>query len=70
MRLGGINAAMTIEEATDADIFLAYVEHVLTTTSPIASVGHSSGQITGYSNLSFLGSRFWEAPDNLLQDHG
>ena len=29
MRLGGITAAMTIEEATDGDIFLAYVEQVL-----------------------------------------
>jgi hypothetical protein len=29
MSLGGMIATMTIEEATDADIFLAYVEHVL-----------------------------------------
>lgn len=29
MGLRGMVAAMTIEEATDADIFLAYVEHVL-----------------------------------------
>jgi transposase len=29
MSLRGMVAAMTIEEATDADIFLAYVEHVL-----------------------------------------
>jgi transposase len=32
MRLGGITAAMTIEEATDGDIFLAYVEQVLCPT--------------------------------------
>jgi hypothetical protein len=32
MRLGGISAAMTIEEATDADIFLTYVEQVLCPT--------------------------------------
>ena len=29
MGLAGMVATMTIEEATDADIFLAYVEHVL-----------------------------------------
>ena len=29
MSLGGIVAAMTIEEATDGDIFLAYVKHIL-----------------------------------------
>jgi len=29
MSLGGMIAAMTIEEPTDTDIFLAYVEHVL-----------------------------------------
>jgi transposase len=29
MSLGGMIATMTIEEATDADIFLAYVEQVL-----------------------------------------
>ena len=38
MRLGGINAAMTIEEATDADIFLAYVEQVLCPTLGIGDV--------------------------------
>jgi transposase len=32
MRLSGITAAMTIEEATDADIFLTYVEDVLCPT--------------------------------------
>ncbi len=37
MRLGGINAAMTIDEATDADIFLAYVEQVLCPTLGIGS---------------------------------
>jgi len=29
MSLRGMIATMTIEAATDADIFLAYVEHVL-----------------------------------------
>ncbi len=29
MSLRGIIASMTIEEATDGDIFLAYVEHIL-----------------------------------------
>ena len=29
MSLGGMIATMTIEEPTDSDIFLAYVEHVL-----------------------------------------
>ena len=29
MSLGGIIASMTIEEATDGDIFQAYVEHIL-----------------------------------------
>jgi len=38
MRLGGVNAAMTIEEATDADIFLAYVEPVLCPTLGIGDV--------------------------------
>ena len=38
MRLGGVNAAMTIEEATDTDIFLAYVEHVLCPTLGIGDV--------------------------------
>ena len=38
MRLGGINAAMTIEEPTDADIFLAYVEQILCPTLGIGDV--------------------------------
>jgi transposase len=38
MRRGGINAARTIEEATDADIFLAYVEPVLCPTLGIGDV--------------------------------
>jgi transposase len=38
MRLGGVNAAMTIEEATDTDIFLAYVEHILCPTLGIGDV--------------------------------
>ena len=29
MSLRGVTASMTIEEATDGDIFLAYVEHIL-----------------------------------------
>ena len=29
MSMCGIVASMTIEEATDGDIFLAYVEHIL-----------------------------------------
>jgi len=32
MRLGGIKGSMTIEEATDGDIFLAYVEQILCPT--------------------------------------
>lgn len=38
LRLAGVNAAMTIEEATDADIFLAYVEQVLCPTLGIGDV--------------------------------
>ena len=38
MRLGGVHAAMTIEEPTDADIFLAYVEQVLCPTLGIGDV--------------------------------
>ena len=38
LRLSGVNAAMTIEEATDFDIFLAYVEHVLCPTLAIGDV--------------------------------
>jgi transposase len=38
MRLRGIVAAMTIEEATDADIFLAYVEDILCPTLEIGDV--------------------------------
>jgi hypothetical protein len=37
MNLQGMIATMTIEEATDADIFLAYVEHVL---CPTLKPGH------------------------------
>jgi len=54
MRLGGINAAMTIEEATDADIFLAYVEHVLCPTLAIDDVvvmdNLSSHKVKGCAN--------------------
>jgi len=32
LRLGGINASMTIEEASDADIFLVFVEQILCPT--------------------------------------
>ena len=38
LRLAGVNAAMTIEEATDADIFLAYVEQVLCPTLAIGDL--------------------------------
>jgi transposase len=38
MRLHGITAAMTIEEATDADIFLAYVEDILCPTLEIGDL--------------------------------
>jgi transposase len=38
MRLSGIAAAMTIEEATDAEIFLAYVEEVLCPALQIGDV--------------------------------
>jgi len=30
LSLGGVRAAMTVEAPTDGDVFLAYVEHVLT----------------------------------------
>ncbi len=43
--LSGMVATMTIEEATDADIFLAYVEHVLTPVLP-------SGDVVVMDNLS------------------
>ena len=45
LRLGGINAAMTIEEATDADIFLAFVEHILCPTL-------KAGDVVVLDNLS------------------
>jgi transposase len=45
MRLGGVHAAMTIEEPTDADIFLAYVEQVLCPTL-------RSGDVVVMDNLS------------------
>jgi transposase len=38
MRLGGVQAAMTIDAATDADIFLTYVEQVLCPTLGIGDV--------------------------------
>jgi transposase len=45
MSLSGMVATMTIEEATDADIFLAYVEQVL---SPVLK----SGDVVVMDNLS------------------
>lgn len=45
MRLSGITAAMTIEEATDADIFLTYVEEVLCPTL-------GTGDVVVMDNLS------------------
>jgi transposase len=45
MRLSGIAAAMTIEEATDADIFLTYVGEVLCPTL-------QSGDVIVMDNLS------------------
>ncbi|MGA7831404.1 MAG: IS630 family transposase [Terracidiphilus sp.] len=38
MSLRGITASMTIEEATDADIFLAYVEEILSPTLQVGDV--------------------------------
>ena len=37
MSLSGMVATMTIEEPTDSDIFLAYVEHLL---CPVLKSGH------------------------------
>jgi transposase len=55
MRLGGVSAAMTIEEATDADIFLGYVEQVLCPTLAIGDVvvmdNLSSHKVTGVREL-------------------
>jgi transposase len=45
MGLGGITASMTIEEATDADIFLAYVEEILCPTL-------KAGDVVVMDNLS------------------
>lgn len=45
MSLRGIIATMTIEEPTDSDIFLAYVEHVL---CPVLK----SGDVVVMDNLS------------------
>ena len=55
MRLGGVSAAMTIKEATDADIFLGYVEQVLCPTLAIGDVvvmdNLSSHKVTGVREL-------------------
>jgi transposase len=55
MRLGGVSAAMTIEQATDADIFLGYVEQVLCPTLAIGDVvvmdNLSSHKVTGVREL-------------------
>jgi len=45
MSLGGMIAAMTIEEATEADIFLAYLEQVL-------CPARKPGDVAGMDNLS------------------
>jgi transposase len=45
MRLGGVKGAMTIPEATDGDIFLAYIEHVLCPTL-------QAGDVVVMDNLS------------------
>jgi transposase len=55
MSLRGITAAMTIEEATDADIFLAYVEQILCPTLQPGDVVEmdnlSSHKVNGVSQL-------------------
>ena len=55
MRLSGITAAMTIEEATDADIFLTYVEQILCPTLQPGDVvvmdNLSSHKVNGVSQL-------------------
>ena len=55
MRLGGISAAMTIEAATDADIFHTYVERVLSPTLAIGDVvvmdNLSSHKVAGVREL-------------------
>jgi transposase len=55
MRLTGITASMTIEEPTDADIFLAYVEQVLCPTLGIGDVvvmdNLSSHKVRGVAEL-------------------
>jgi transposase len=45
LRLSGISAAMTIEEATDGDIFLAFIEQVLCPTL-------AAGDVVVMDNLS------------------
>jgi transposase len=55
MSLRGITAAMTIEEATDTDIFLAYVEEILCPTLQPGDVvvmdNLSSHKVNGVSQL-------------------
>jgi transposase len=60
MRLHGITAAMTIEEATDGDIFLAYVEQVLCPTL-------AAGDVVVMDNL---GAHKVNGVDQLIQARG
>jgi len=60
MRLRGISAAMTIEEPTDGDIFLAYIEQVLCPTL-------ATGDVVVMDNL---GAHKVRGVDELVQAHG
>lgn len=60
MRLRGISAAMTIEEATDGDIFLAYVEQVLCPTL-------TAGDVVVMDNLR---AHKVSGVEELIQAHG
>lgn len=60
MSLSGMIATMTIEEPTDSDIFLAYVEHVL---CPVLQ----PGQVVVMDNLS---SHKSERVSELIQKQG
>jgi transposase len=60
LRLRGIDAAMTIEEATDGDIFLAFVEQVLCPTL-------QAGDVVVLDNLS---SHKGQAVGELIQARG
>ena len=60
MRLRGITAAMTIEEPTDGDIFLAYIEQVLCPTL-------ATGDVVVMDNL---GAHKVKGVNQLIQAHG